>query len=132
MDSPIVSPTLTLQNMPIFLTLEKESGMQSLNTNIPSTSSAPLTRRIIYDRLHFLLQHLLTLIPTLSSTLRPMLIRHFPHKRQNQLSQITYIRNLLRLSDYCPELAETLLASIVDRAIQIDVSRPSFSLSNFH
>ncbi|PPQ74361.1 hypothetical protein CVT24_000655, partial [Panaeolus cyanescens] len=98
-----------------------QSGMQALNTNVPSTSSAPLTRRVIYDRLHFLLQHLLALIPTLPSTLRPMLIRHFPHKRQNQLSQTTYIRNLLRISGYCPELAETLLATIVDRAIQIDV-----------
>lgn len=75
----------------------------------------------MYDRLHALLEHLLSLIPTLPSTLHPLLVRNFPHKRQNEMSQVTYIRNLLRVSDYCPELADKILATIVDRAIQIDV-----------
>ncbi|KAJ7930121.1 RNA polymerase I-specific transcription initiation factor RRN3 [Mycena leptocephala] len=98
-----------------------QSGIQALDTNIPEGSSSPLTRRVIYDRLHYLLRHLLSLIPTLSSTLQPLLVRNFPHKRQNQASQSTYIRNLLRISTYCPELADKILSTIVDRAIQIDV-----------
>ncbi|KAF8204639.1 RNA polymerase I-specific transcription initiation factor RRN3 [Pholiota molesta] len=98
-----------------------QSGIQALDTNLPSTSSTPITRRIIYDRLHYLLRHILTLVPTLPSTLQPLLVRHFPHKRQNQVAQTTYIRNLLRVSSYCPELADKILATIVDRAIQIDV-----------
>ncbi|KAJ6515511.1 RNA polymerase I-specific transcription initiation factor RRN3 [Mycena sanguinolenta] len=98
-----------------------QSGIQALDTNTPESSSSPLTRRVIYDRLHFLLQHLLSLIPTLSSTLQPLLVRNFPHKRQSQASQTTYIRNLLRISTYCPELSDKILSTIVDRAIQIDV-----------
>lgn len=98
-----------------------ESGIQALDTNTPESSSSPLTRRVVYDRLHYLLKHLISVIPTLSSTLLPLLVRHFPHKRQNQTSQTTYIRNLLRVSSYCPELADRILATIVDRAIQIDV-----------
>ncbi|KAJ3569093.1 hypothetical protein NP233_g5282 [Leucocoprinus birnbaumii] len=98
-----------------------QSGMQTLSQAFPESSSSPITRRVIYDRLHYLLQHLLSLIPTLPSTLQPLLVRHFPHKRQNQLTQTTYIRNLLRISTYCPELSEKILATIVDRAIQIDV-----------
>ncbi|KAH9482507.1 RNA polymerase I-specific transcription initiation factor rrn3 [Psilocybe cubensis] len=98
-----------------------QSGLQALDAGIPSTSSAPLTRRVIYDRVHFLLRHILSLVPTLPSTLQPLLVRHFPHKRQNQVAQTTYIRNLLRVSGYCPELADKILATIVDRAIQIDV-----------
>ncbi|KIM46443.1 hypothetical protein M413DRAFT_441534 [Hebeloma cylindrosporum] len=98
-----------------------QSGLQALDSSMPSTSNTPLTRRIIYDRLHYLLQHVLTLVPTLPSTLQPFLIRHFPHKRQNQVSQTTFIRNILRISSYCPELSEKILATIVDRAIQIDV-----------
>ncbi|KAJ7126373.1 RNA polymerase I-specific transcription initiation factor RRN3 [Mycena crocata] len=98
-----------------------QSGIQALDTNTPEGSSTPLTRRVIYDRLHYLLRHLLTLIPTLPSTLQPLLVRNFPHKRQNQASQSTYIRNLLRISTYCPELADKILSTIVDRAIQIDV-----------
>ena len=88
---------------------------------MPSTSKLPLTRRTIYERVHYLLRHLLSLIPTLPSTLQPLLVRHFPHKRQNQAAQITYIRNLLEVSSYCPELSDKILATIVDRAIQIDV-----------
>lgn len=99
-----------------------ESGLQTLSQAFPEGSTSPVTRRVIYDRLHYLLQHLLSLIPTLPPTLQPLLIRNFPHKRQNQLAQSTYIRNLLRVSSYCPELSERILATIVDRAIQIDVS----------
>ncbi|KAJ7129326.1 RNA polymerase I-specific transcription initiation factor RRN3 [Mycena epipterygia] len=98
-----------------------QSGVQALDTNTPESSSSPLTRRVIYDRLHYLLRHLLSLIPTLPSTLQPLLVRNFPHKRQSQASQSTYIRNLLRISTYCPELADKILSTIVDRAIQIDV-----------
>ncbi|KAF8735458.1 hypothetical protein AX14_002038 [Amanita brunnescens Koide BX004] len=98
-----------------------QSGLQNLDSVGPEASSSPLTRRVIYDRLHQLLQHLLSLIPTLSSTLQPLLIRSFPHKRQNQIAQATYIRNMLRVSSYCPEAADKILSTIVDRAIQIDV-----------
>ncbi|TRM67928.1 RNA polymerase I-specific transcription initiation factor RRN3 [Schizophyllum amplum] len=98
-----------------------QSGLQALDSAVPEGSSKPLTRRVVYDRLHSLLQHVLSLIPTLSSTLLPLLVHNFPHKRQSQVSQATYIRNLLRISGYCPELADKILATIVDRAIQIDV-----------
>lgn len=98
-----------------------ESGLQALDVGMPESSSSPLTRRVVYDRLHYLMQHLLSLVPTLPSTLQPLLVRHFPHKRQSQAAQVTYIRNLLRVTEYCPELSDRILATIVDRAIQIDV-----------
>ncbi|KAM6496105.1 RNA polymerase I-specific transcription initiation factor RRN3 [Amanita muscaria] len=97
-----------------------QSGLQALDNVGAETSSSPLTRRIIYDRLHDLLQHLLSLFPTLPTTLQPLLVRNFPHKRQNQIAQVTYIRNLLRISGYCPEVADKILSTIIDRAIQID------------
>lgn len=100
-----------------------ESGLQALNAGMPESSSKPLTRRIVYDRIHFLLRHLLSLVPTLPSTLQPLLARNFPHKRQDQTAQVTYIRNLLRVTDYCPEIADRILATVIDRAIQIDVGR---------
>ncbi|TFK64059.1 RNA polymerase I-specific transcription initiation factor RRN3 [Pluteus cervinus] len=98
-----------------------QSGMQAVNSGLPESSSAPLTRRVVYERIHFLLRHLLSLIPTLPSTLQPLIVRNFPHKRQNQAAQTTYIRNLLRVSSYCPELTDRILATIIDRAVQIDV-----------
>ena len=98
-----------------------ESGLQALNAGGAESSACPLTRSVVYDRLHHLLRHLLSLIPTLPSTLQPLLIRNFPHKRQSQVTQVTYIRNLLRVMEYCTELADRILALIIDRALQIDV-----------
>lgn len=98
-----------------------QSGLQALDASMPETSSRPLTRRTVYDRLHYLLEHLLTLVPTLPSTLQPLLVQNFPHKRLSQAAQVTYIRNLLRITEYCPELSDRILATIIDRAIQIDV-----------
>ncbi|KAI9457001.1 RNA polymerase I-specific transcription initiation factor RRN3 [Lactarius psammicola] len=98
-----------------------QSGLQALEAGLPECSVAPLTRRRVYDRIHYLLRHLLALVPTLPSTLRPFLVQNFPHKRQSQASQITYIRNMLRITEYCPEMADSLLSTIIDRAIQIDV-----------
>jgi RNA polymerase I-specific transcription initiation factor RRN3 len=69
-----------------------------------------------------LLQHLRALIPTLPSTLQIYLIRYFPHKRLPLAAQVAYIRNILRVAEYCPELADRIIATIVDRVIQIDVS----------
>lgn len=98
-----------------------ESGLQALNAGGPESSANPLTRNVVYDRLHHLLRHLLSLIPTLPSTLQPLLARNFPHKRQSQATQVTYIRNLLRIMEYCSELADRIYALIIDRALQIDV-----------
>jgi RNA polymerase I-specific transcription initiation factor RRN3 len=93
--------------------------LEGLDTCLPESSRTPVTRRLIYDRLHDLLRHILSLIPTLP---------YCPHKRQNQVAQTTYIRNLLRVSSYCTELADKILATIIDRAIQIDVSFSTYRL----
>ncbi|KAH9947168.1 RNA polymerase I-specific transcription initiation factor RRN3 [Amylocystis lapponica] len=101
--------------------LTYQSCLQALDAGVAESSSTPLTRRIVYERIHYLLQHLISLVPTLSSTLQPMLVRNFPHKRQNQIAQVTYIRNILKITEYCEGLADHVLATVVDRAIQIDV-----------
>jgi len=100
----------------------EESGLKALDSGIAESSKSPMTRRIIYERLHSLLQHLLFIVPTIPPIIQPILIRHFPHKRQDKISHVTYIRNLLRVSQYCPALEDRILSTVIDRAIQIDVS----------
>ena len=85
-----------------------------------SHNTAP-TRRQIYDRIHLLLRSLLALIPTLPSTLAPLLVRQFPHKRESRAVQLVYVKNILAVSEYCAELSEAILSAVIDRAIQIDV-----------
>ncbi|TIC12419.1 RNA polymerase I-specific transcription initiation factor RRN3 [Wallemia mellicola] len=80
-----------------------------------------LKRRTVFDRSHNLLIKLLDLVPTLPSLLQPILIRHFPHKRENKVQQVTYMKNLLSIINYCPALSDEIFGLIVDRTIQIDV-----------
>lgn len=96
-----------------------QSGLLAVTSNLEG--STPLTRRVIYDRQHTLLEHLLNLVPTLPSSLAPLLVRNFPHKRQPQAAHVAYIRNLLRITEYCGELSERVLGLIVDRALMVDV-----------
>ena len=98
---------------------------------MPESSGTPLTRRTVYDRLHTLLQHLLSLIPTMVTTLHPILVRHFPHKRENLASHITYIRNILRISEYCPSLADRIMDVVIDKIIQIDVRLKQIFMKQF-
>lgn len=96
-----------------------ESGLVVTST---VEGSSPVTRRVIYDRQHALLKHLFSLVPTLPSSLAPLLVQNFPHKRQPQVAHVAYIRNLLRVTEYCSELSERVLGLIVDRALMVDVS----------
>lgn len=97
-----------------------ESGLLSVTSTVEGSS--PLTRRVIYDRQHALLEHIFSLVPTLPSSLTPLLVQNFPHKRQPQVAHVAYIRNLLRVTEYCGELSERVLGLLVDRALMVDVS----------
>ncbi|KAK4684592.1 RNA polymerase I-specific transcription initiation factor RRN3, partial [Tremellales sp. Uapishka_1] len=88
---------------------------------IATTSVPPITRRIFHARHHLLLSHLLSLIPTLPNVLQPLLVRHFPHKREPEVAQTTWVRNCCELIGYCPELGGRVWGGIVDRMLRIDV-----------
>jgi RNA polymerase I-specific transcription initiation factor RRN3 len=50
-----------------------------------------------------------------------LLVKHFPHKRDREVAQITYIRNICEMSDYCPELNGRIWDQVIDRLLRIDV-----------
>ncbi|WVW84835.1 hypothetical protein I302_106870 [Kwoniella bestiolae CBS 10118] len=98
-------------------------GVKGLTWQIPFTSptTTPISRRIFHARHHLLLSHLISLVPTLPNVLQPLLIRNFPHKREPEVSQTTWIRNCCELIGYCPELGGRMWGEIVDRMLRIDV-----------
>ncbi|KDN38632.1 RRN3-domain-containing protein [Tilletiaria anomala UBC 951] len=85
-----------------------------------ATASAP-TRRQIYARIHRLIRQLIVLVPTLPSQLGSLLTRHFPPKRDTRTAQLVFIRNALKVCEYCQELSEGVLTMVIGRALQIDV-----------
>ncbi|KZO98068.1 RNA polymerase I-specific transcription initiation factor RRN3 [Calocera viscosa TUFC12733] len=97
------------------------SGLRAVENLSVDGSASPMTRGTVYDRQHTLTSHLLSLIPTLPAAIFPVLSKHFPHKREPKHAQVTYIRNLLRISAYCPQLSGRILGLVIERAVMIDV-----------
>ena len=108
--------SLLFQNMNL-----RPAWCRGTHTFLPGHRSA-MSRRQLYSRLHSLLQTLLRLIPTLPATLQPLLIQHFPHKRESTMDQVLYIQNLLRITEYCEALTEPIWNVIIDHTLQIDVA----------
>jgi len=91
-----------------------------------STGNLPgyvfVDRNTIYDRVHYALQYIITLVPTAaSSTLFPLLVAEFPHKSERKLEHTCYLANMLRVAEYVPALRRKLLSVITDRVIKIDI-----------
>lgn len=93
-----------------------------LNLDTAKDSSGKrLTRRDLYHRQHALLKHVLSIVPTLTKALQPILSRKYPHKRLEQIYHVTYARNILRIAQYCPGLSDHVLGLLIERVIQTDV-----------
>jgi RNA polymerase I-specific transcription initiation factor RRN3 len=84
-------------------------------------SNSQPTRRIIYARIHTLLQSLLSLIPTLPAQLGPLIVRYFPHKGEGLREQVVYVQNLFAICDYAEELRMTVLECVIGRSLEVDV-----------
>lgn len=84
-------------------------------------SDSAITRRIFHARHHFLLAHLLSLIPTLPTVLQQVLQKNAPHKRDSEVQQSTWVRNCCEMTEYCPELGARVWSALVDKMLRIDV-----------
>jgi RNA polymerase I-specific transcription initiation factor RRN3 len=104
---------ISLRNMSKFSTVRLSSG------RLPGCPD--ISRDQLSSRIHVALKYLLRLIPSASSTLSPILAVKFPYAEETKKLQITYIENLIRVSEYAPELKSDILALITDRLVKIDV-----------
>jgi RNA polymerase I-specific transcription initiation factor RRN3 len=95
-------------------------------TESPYTWASPdladsVTVRKSAERQHLLLHTLLELVPTLPSTLMPILSRGFPAKRAPRADHVVYMTNALKVVEYCPPVASEIWRHVVDRAIKMDL-----------
>lgn len=79
------------------------------------------SRSQIHARVHRALQYILRLIPSASSLLSSILARTFPHESDSRRTHAFYVRNLLKLISYAPELESEILALVTERLVKIDV-----------
>lgn len=74
-----------------------------------------------FETAHHLLERVLKLAPTASNVLFPVLCEHFPHKRLDASTQVAYLRNMLRVTEYVSGLRERVLGLVIDQLVAIDV-----------
>jgi RNA polymerase I-specific transcription initiation factor RRN3 len=105
-----------------FIPLGVASNLPAVRLSSGRLPGCPdVSRDQLSSRIHVALKYLLRLIPSASSTLSPILAAKFPYAEESKKLQITYIQNLIRLSEYAPELKSDILATITDRLVKIDV-----------
>ncbi|KZF26023.1 RNA polymerase I-specific transcription initiation factor RRN3 [Xylona heveae TC161] len=99
--------------------------VDSLGHVSPRSGSLPgypvVRKPQLYTRAHMVLKYLLRLIPSASGALSPILSAAFPHSSDSKVAHVNYVRNLLRLIGYTPELQSEVLALITERLVKIDV-----------
>jgi RNA polymerase I-specific transcription initiation factor RRN3 len=80
-----------------------------------------IQRLQIQQRVHDCLRHLLRHNPMASSSLGSILSATFPFPTDTTKAHVQYIQNILRVSEYCPELKGQILSLITDKLVKIDV-----------
>lgn len=82
----------------------------------PSISRAKMGTRV-----HEFLKHLLRQIHMTSTLLGPVLASNFPFPTDSTKAHVQYIRNMLKVSEYCPELKGEIHSVVMDKLVKIDV-----------
>ena len=79
-----------------------------------------ITKTELYHRVHNCLRRLSRLIPSASGILLSVLRERFPHISDSKQAHVAFVSNLLKTTEYLPELSSDLLALITDKTIKID------------
>lgn len=82
----------------------------------PAIQAPRLTQRI-----HECLRSFLRQSPMASTYLGPIVASTFPFADDTAKAHTRYIRNILQVSEYCPELKGEILSLVTDKIVKIDV-----------
>ncbi|KAJ3071686.1 hypothetical protein HDU98_004945 [Podochytrium sp. JEL0797] len=105
---------------PVLVAPVVESLVASLRTaRTGKESPADLSTK--FDHIHSVLNTVIRLIPTGLSFIQTILNDNFPHKSEDSLDTLWYLKNLFRIVSYAPVLRNSVWALGIDRALQIDV-----------
>ncbi|KAL5113345.1 DNA independent RNA polymerase I transcription factor [Pleosporales sp. CAS-2024a] len=103
--------------------------LQSLNrmflympsANARQRDDPPIQRARVEARIHECLRSILRRNPMASSFLGPSLVSHFPYHSDDAKTHVRYIRNILNIAGYCPELKGQIFSLITEKLVKIDV-----------
>ena len=94
--------------------------------NFPSVNARqqddpPIQHARIQQRIHECLKSVLRQSPMASTYLAPIIATTFPFSDDNARAHTQYIKNVLKVSEYCPELKGEILSLVTDKLVKIDV-----------
>ncbi|KAF2266008.1 RNA polymerase I-specific transcription initiation factor RRN3 [Lojkania enalia] len=80
-----------------------------------------IDRTRLQARVHECLKYLLRQSAMTSTFLAPILSSTFPFPTDTTKAHVQYIRNILKVSEYCPELRGEVLSLVMDKLVKVDV-----------
>lgn len=81
----------------------------------------PIERVRVEARIHECLRSILRHNSMASTVLSPALSGNFPYPDDDAKTHVRYIRNILKVADYCPELKGSIFSLVTDKLVKIDV-----------
>lgn len=81
----------------------------------------PVQRNRIQARVHECLRSILRHSPMANTFLAPMITTSFPFANDNAKRHVEYIRNILKVADYAPEIKGEIMSLVTEKLVKIDV-----------
>ena len=96
--------------------------LSCLLSEFTDVSSSPSGKRTdLQFNAHWAIQHLLDLVPSGHTILLRLIKETFPHKSADRREQVSYVFNLIRISQYAEHLKEDILSLCIERVVLVDV-----------
>jgi RNA polymerase I-specific transcription initiation factor RRN3 len=86
-----------------------------------SQDDPAISRFLLHSRVHDCLRYLVRQISMASSILGGVIASKFPFPTDSAKIHIQYIKDILRFSDYCPELKGQIYSLVTENLVKIDV-----------
>jgi RNA polymerase I-specific transcription initiation factor RRN3 len=91
------------------------------SVNARQQDDPPIERNRLQARIHECLRSILRHNPMASTFLSPSLAATFPYPDDDARTHVEYIRNILKVADYCPELKGEIFSLVTEKLVKIDV-----------
>jgi RNA polymerase I-specific transcription initiation factor RRN3 len=99
--------------------------LASLLNEFADISPVPNGKRTdLHLNVHYAIQYLLEIVPSGHTMLLRLINEAFPHPTAERREQISYVFNLIRLSQYVDHLKGDILSICIERVVLIDVCIP--------
>jgi RNA polymerase I-specific transcription initiation factor RRN3 len=91
------------------------------STNARRPDDPPIERVRVDARIHECLRSILRHNSMASSYLAPLLASTFPYPDEDAKTHVRYIRNILKVAEYCSEIKGEIFSLVTDKLVKIDV-----------